>query len=115
MKSYQINYNLFKIKFRHFQKIALDEIQKGIGNENYQEFINISEPIAAASIAQVHKAQIREDGILKVAIKVLRPNIKKQFNEEIEALVLLAYIIESLIKKQKRLRLVEVVFIERNN
>ena len=94
------------------KKVALDEIQKGIGNENYQEFINISEPIAAASIAQVHKAQIREDGILKeVAIKVLRPDIKKQFNEEIEALMLLAYIIESLIKKTKRLRLVEVVFL----
>ena len=84
------------------KKVALNEIQKGIGNENYQEFINISEPIAAASIAQVHKAQIREDGILKeVAIKVLRPDIKKQFNEEIEALMLLAFIIESLIKKQK--------------
>ena len=54
---------------------------------NYKDFINISEPIAAASIAQVHKAQIKDDGILKeVAIKVLRPDIKKVFNDEIEAL-----------------------------
>ena len=68
--------------------IALKEIMEGVGNENYKDFINISEPIAAASIAQVHKAQIKDDGVLKeVAIKVLRPNIRKVFNEEIEALM----------------------------
>ncbi len=92
--------------------IALNEIKEGVGNDNFKDFINISEPIAAASIAQVHKAQIKDNGILKeVAIKVLRPNIKKVFNEEIEALMLLAYIIESLVKKTKRLKLVEVVFL----
>ena len=94
------------------REIAIDEIKKGVGKENYKDFINISEPIAAASIAQVHKAQIKDEGILKeVAIKVLRPNIKKVFNEEIEALMLLAYLIESIIKKTKRLKLVEVVFL----
>ena len=92
--------------------IALDEISKGVGKENFEDFINISNPIAAASIAQVHKAQIKDNGILKeVAIKVLRPDIKKVFNQEIEALMLLAYIVESLIKKTKRLKLVEVVFL----
>ena len=91
---------------------ALNEIREGVGNVNYKDFINISEPIAAASIAQVHKAQIKEDGVLKeVAIKVLRPNIKKVFNDEIEALMLLAYVIELLVKKTKRLKLVEVVFL----
>ena len=92
--------------------IALDEISKGVGKDNFEDFINISHPIAAASIAQVHKAQIKDNGILKeVAIKVLRPDIKKVFNQEIEALMLLAYIVESLIKKTKRLKLVEVVFL----
>ena len=92
--------------------ISINEIKGGVGNENYNDFINISEPIAAASIAQVHKAQIKDNGVLKeVAIKVLRPNIKKVFNEEIEALMLLAYLIESFIKKTKRLKLIEVVFL----
>ena len=92
--------------------IALQEIKKGLGSENFNDFINISEPIAAASIAQVHKAQIKEDNILKeVAIKVLRPDIKKVFNDEIEALMLLAYIVEILVKKTKRLKLIEVVFL----
>ena len=92
--------------------VALNEIKNGVGDENYKDFINISEPIAAASIAQVHKAQIKDDGVLKeVAIKVLRPSIKKVFNNEIEALMIFAYIIESLVKKTKRLKLVEVVFL----
>ena len=92
--------------------IALNEIKVGVGNDNFKDYINISEPIAAASIAQVHKAQIKESGVIKeVAIKVLRPNIKKVFNNEIEALMLLAYIIELFIKKTKRLKLVEVVFL----
>jgi Predicted unusual protein kinase len=91
---------------------AKEMTQKDLGNESFNSIINFSEPIAAASIAQVHKAQINDDGIIKdVAIKILRPNIKKIFNEEIDALMLLAFIVESLIKKTKRLKLVEVVFL----
>ena len=91
---------------------AKEMIKKDLGNETFNSIINLSEPIAAASIAQVHKAQINDDGIIKdVAIKILRPNIKKIFNEEIDALMLLAFIIESFIKKTKRLKLVEVVFL----
>tara|TARA_B100000700_G_scaffold331127_1_gene461609 strand:- start:1652 stop:3220 length:1569 start_codon:yes stop_codon:yes gene_type:complete len=91
---------------------AKEIIKKNLGNTLYQSIINLSEPVAAASIAQVHKAQINDNEILKdVAIKVLRPNIKKIFNEEIDALMLLAYFIENIIKKTKRLKLVEVVFL----
>ena len=91
---------------------AKEMIKKDLGKETYNSIINLSEPIAAASIAQVHKAQINDNGIIKdVAIKILRPDIKKIFNEEIDALMLLAFIIESFIKKTKRLKLVEVVFL----
>ncbi len=91
---------------------AKEMIKKDLGNEMFNSIINLSEPIAAASIAQVHKAQINESGVIKdVAIKILRPNIKKIFNEEIDALMLLAFLIESFIKKTKRLKLVEVVFL----
>ena len=87
-------------------------IKKDLGKEIYNSIINFTEPIAAASVAQVHKAQINDDKIIKdVAIKILRPNIKKIFNEEIDALMLFAYFIESSIKKTKRLKLVEVVFL----
>ena len=87
-------------------------IKNNLGNELYNSLLNFSEPVAAASIAQVHKAQIDDNGTIKdVAIKILRPQIKKIFNDEIDALMFFAFIIESLIKKTKRLKLVEVTFL----
>tara|TARA_Y100001970_G_scaffold240055_1_gene302514 strand:- start:4156 stop:5724 length:1569 start_codon:yes stop_codon:yes gene_type:complete len=94
------------------QSKAKELIKKDLGDELYNSIINLSEPVAAASIAQVHKAQIDDEGIIKdVALKILRPDIKKIFNEEVDALMLFAYIIESFVKKSKRLKLVEVVFL----
>ena len=91
---------------------AKEIIKNDLGNESYNSIINLSEPVAAASIAQVHKAQINDNGVLKdVAIKILRPSIKKIFNEEIDAMMLFAFLVESFIKKTKRLKLVEVVFL----
>ncbi len=91
---------------------AKDIIKKDLGDDTYNSIINFSEPVAAASIAQVHKAQINDDGTIKdVAIKILRPDIKKIFNDEIDAIMLFAFLIESLVKKTKRLKLVEVVFL----
>jgi ubiquinone biosynthesis protein len=91
---------------------AKEIIKKDLGYETYNSIINLSEPVAAASIAQVHKAQINDNGIIKdVAIKILRPDIRKIFNEEIDAMMLFAFLIESFVKKTKRLKLVEVVFL----
>ncbi len=91
---------------------AKEIIKNDLGNETFNSIINLSEPVAAASIAQVHKAQINDNGTLKdVAVKILRPDIKKIFNEEIDAIMLFAFLIESFVKKTKRLKLVEVVFL----
>jgi len=100
-------------KLPPFSIIQAKEIMKNdLGQETYDSIINLSEPVAAASIAQVHKAQINDNGTIKdVAIKILRPNIKKIFNEEIDAIMLFAFLVESFIKKTKRLKLVEVVFL----
>ena len=87
-------------------------IKEDLGIDTFNSIIDLSEPVAAASIAQVHKAKINDNGTIKdVAIKILRPNIKKIFNEEIDAMMLFAFILESFIKKTKRLKLVEVVFL----
>ena len=87
-------------------------IKKDLGEATFNSIIDFSEPVAAASIAQVHKAKINDDGTIKdVAIKILRPNIKKIFNDEIDALMLFAFIVETFIKKTKRLKLIEVVFL----
>ena len=87
-------------------------IKSDLGDQMFNSILNISEPIAAASIAQVHKAQINDNGTIKdVAIKILRPEIKKIFNDEIDALMFFAFILESIVKKTKRLKLVEVTFL----
>ena len=79
---------------------AKEIIKNDLGNDTYNSIINLSEPIAAASIAQVHKAQINDNGTIKdVAIKILRPEIKKIFNDEIDAMMLFAFLIESFIKR----------------
>ena len=61
---------------------AKEIIKNDLGEETFNSIIDLSEPVAAASIAQVHKAKINDNGTIKdVAIKILRPNIKKMFNE----------------------------------
>ena len=89
-------------------------IKKEIGERQYHNIIEIGEPIAAASIAQVHFAKIKNENQEKlVAIKILRPDIEKLFNEELDALMLFAYIVENSIPKAKRLKLIEVVHLLR--
>ena len=89
-------------------------IKKEIGEKQFQNIIEIGEPIAAASIAQVHFAKIKNENEEKqVAIKILRPDIEKLFNEELDALMLFAYIVENTVSKAKRLKLVEVVHLLR--
>ena len=89
-------------------------LKKEIGENLYKNIIELSEPIAAASIAQVHIAKINiEDTPTQVAIKILRPDIEKEFNEELDALMLFAYVVENIFTKTKRLKLVEVVHLLR--
>ena len=61
-------------KLEEAKKILKEEL----GDENFSQITNFSEPIAAASIAQVHLANIKQAGSdREVAIKILRPDIEK--------------------------------------
>ena len=85
---------------------AKNILRDELGKENFNKITNLSEPIAAASIAQVHFAKINILNENKnVAIKILRPNIEKIFNEELDALMLLAYITEFFLKKNKKTKI----------
>ena len=88
--------------------LALLEIERELEISTNEIFENISEPIAAASIAQVHKAVLKSSG-QTVAIKVLRPGIEKAFRKDIDAFYLAANIIEILSPKSRRLRPLEVI------
>ena len=78
------------------------------GSDPGTVFADFSEPVAAASIAQVHKARIRETDKL-VAVKVLRPNIEKAFQKDIDAFYFAARLIEMLSPSSRRLRPLEVI------
>ena len=69
-------------------------------------FAEFGPPVAAASIAQVHKATVREpDGTLKpVAVKVLRPGIEQRFNQDLDTYFFAAKMIERLHPPSRRLR-----------
>ena len=71
-------------------------------------FADFSEPVAAASIAQVHKATLRDTGE-PVAVKVLRPKIEAAFRRDIDAFYFAARMIELLSPASRRLRPMDVI------
>lgn len=73
-----------------------------------QVFSSFSDPVAAASIAQVHRATLAETGE-EVAVKVLRPGIERAFRKDIDAFYFAAGAIEFLSPASRRLRPMDVV------
>ena len=71
-------------------------------------FSEFSEPVAAASIAQVHKARLADTGEI-VAVKVLRPGIEKAFRRDVDAFYFAARVIEILAPFARRLRPMDVI------
>ena len=71
-------------------------------------FSEFSEPVAAASIAQVHHARLAEDG-REVAVKVLRPGISRAFRKDIDAFYFAAQLFERVLPSTRRLRPMDVV------
>ncbi|MFO1237902.1 MAG: 2-polyprenylphenol 6-hydroxylase [Alphaproteobacteria bacterium] len=69
-------------------------------------FESFSEPVAAASIAQVHRARA---GGRDVAVKVLRPDIEGRFRRDLEAFYLAARLAERFAPASRRLRPVAFV------
>ena len=66
--------------------------------------------VAAASIAQVHRAEVAQQGVNKpMAVKILRPNIERRFKSDLDAFFYAARKAESLSIEAQRLRPVEAV------
>ncbi|MDO6728292.1 2-polyprenylphenol 6-hydroxylase [Cognatishimia sp. 1_MG-2023] len=74
-------------------------------DEVYSEF---SEPVAAASIAQVHKARLAETGEV-VAVKVLRPGIERAFRKDVDAFYFAAGFVEFFLPFSRRLKPRDVI------
>jgi len=65
------------------------------------------EPVASASVAQVHFARLKTGE--EVAVKVIRPGIEKIIGRDLELLYLIARLAQRYSRQARRLRPVEVV------
>ncbi|MFT6024878.1 MAG: ubiquinone biosynthesis protein [Ascidiaceihabitans sp.] len=87
---------------------AKAEVESELGLPLSDMFSEFSEPIAAASIAQVHKARLKSTGE-EVAVKVLRPGIERAFSKDVDAFYFAARIVDIFAPGARRLRPMEVI------
>jgi ubiquinone biosynthesis protein len=89
-------------------ELAIRQIEVSLGQHPSQLFASFERtPVASASIAQVHLA-VLHDG-REVAVKVLRPNMRRAIDRDLELLHTAAGLVERLWSDGKRLRPREVV------
>lgn len=79
-----------------------------LGLDPDEVFSEFSDAVAAASIAQVHKARLIETGDV-VAVKILRPKIERAFQKDIDAFYFAAGMIELFSPGARRLRPTDVI------
>lgn len=84
---------------------ARSAIEASLGRKVDELYTSFGEPIAAASIAQVHPCVVDNR---KVAVKVIRPGIRQRFAHDIEGQYLLSHLQERFLPSSRRLKPVEV-------
>jgi|TARA_B110000037_G_scaffold221469_1_gene292630 ubiquinone biosynthesis protein len=91
----------------NFSKVKII-IEESYGKPIHNIFKEFSkEPVASASVAQVHFAKLLNGQ--EVAVKILRPNIDKEVDKDIKLLRIIALLLEFIWSDGKRLRPQEVV------
>jgi len=88
---------------------ARAEIEAEFGRPLETLFSSFGEPLAAASIAQVHIAETADEKPRRVAVKVLRPGIEAEFARDISAFAFAARMAERLSPEARRLKARAVV------
>lgn len=89
-------------------EVAKATFRDEVGQSVDAIFTEFSEPVAAASIAQVHRARLAATGE-EVAVKVLRPGIERAFRRDIDAFHFAARMIEAFSPASRRLRPGDVI------
>lgn len=88
--------------------LAIAQITKALGASPDQLFASFDPvPVASASIAQVHFATLKNGR--EVAVKVLRPDMKKTIDEDIALMYIATGLIEKVWAESRRLKPREVV------
>src|SRR5271157_941354 len=92
------------------RETAIGIVEAAFGGKVDSLFENFGEPIAAASIAQVHRADVKtSEGLRTVAVKVMRAGIERRFTRDLADMFFAAKLIDRLAPEFRRLRLVQVV------
>ncbi|MBX9843449.1 MAG: 2-polyprenylphenol 6-hydroxylase [Xanthobacteraceae bacterium] len=85
-------------------------VQTSLGKPPREAYTTFGPAVAAASIAQVHRAELTTaDGRKPVAVKVLRPDVERRFRTDVDAFSFVAYYGEKFSAEARRLRLIETV------
>jgi ubiquinone biosynthesis protein len=75
-----------------------------------EAFSGLGPAVAAASIAQVHRGEVKRGGVFtQVAVKVLRPNVGSRFRRDLSDFFFVARQAEMYSAEARRLRLVEII------
>lgn len=90
--------------FKHVRKRIEESMERKL-KDIFAEFNE--EPVAAASIAQVHKARLHSGE--EVAVKVLRPGIHNKYSDDIKFLEFMAWLTSLFMRTAKRLKPLEIV------
>jgi ubiquinone biosynthesis protein len=92
------------------QEAAVSGVEAALGQPLRGMFASFGPPVAAASIAQVHRAEVGSaDSRRTVAVKVLRPGIERRFKLDLDAFTFAARQAQRVSAEARRLRLAEVV------
>lgn len=88
--------------------LAIAQIRRSLGAHPDQLFASFDRtPVASASIAQVHFATLRNGK--EVAVKVLRPGMKKSIDEDVALMYVAGRLFEKLWRDARRLKPREVI------
>jgi ubiquinone biosynthesis protein len=90
--------------------VAVAAVEASFGAKIETVFVEFGDAVAAASIAQVHRARVRtSEGERDVAVKLLRPGVERRFARDLSDMFFAAREAERFEPSLRRLRLTEVV------
>ena len=91
-------------------ELARATVERELGGKLEDHFVEFGPPVAAASIAQVHKAVVEDNGVRRtVAVKILRPDVERRFARDLDSYAFAARIVDRWVPSAQRLKPLAVV------
>ena len=102
LKKFQNNLSPFS------EKEAVKIVEKDLGNSLDEIFESFDKkPLAAASIAQVHEATLKNGDT--VVVKIVRPGLDKRISTDVNSIKFLGNLAEIFLSDARRLKLMELI------